>query len=97
MSLTAETKSHLITEFGQNSHDSGSTAVQIALLTERINRLQEHFSEHKKDHHSRHGLLRMVSRRRKLLDYFKVSRTLYGIDSAFRLTPLSAAGDKKGP
>lgn len=71
MSLTAETKSQLITEFGQNSHDSGSTAVQIALLTERINRLQEHFSEHKKDHHSRHGLLRMVSRRRKLLDYLK--------------------------
>ncbi|MEW9809726.1 MAG: 30S ribosomal protein S15 [Candidatus Symbiodolus clandestinus] len=71
MSLTAETKSQLITEFGQNSHDSGSTAVQIALLTERINRLQKHFSEHKKDHHSRHGLLRMVSRRRKLLDYLK--------------------------
>ncbi len=57
--------------FGRNANDSGSTEVQVALLTTQINHLQGHFSEHKKDHHSRRGLLRMVSQRRKLLDYLK--------------------------
>lgn len=71
MSLTAEDKSKIIIEFGSSASDSGSTEVQVALLTARVNHLQSHFSEHKKDHHSRRGLLRMVSQRRKLLDYLK--------------------------
>ncbi len=71
MSLTVEQKANVIAEFGRDQNDSGSTEVQVALLTARINQLQGHFSEHKKDHHSRRGLLRMVSQRRKLLDYLK--------------------------
>lgn len=71
MSLTVEKKASIIAEFGRDQNDSGSTEVQVALLTARINQLQGHFSEHKKDHHSRRGLLRMVSQRRKLLDYLK--------------------------
>lgn len=78
MSLTTEDKSKIITDFGQGAADSGSTEVQVALLTARINSLQKHFGEHKKDHHSRRGLLQMVSRRRKLLDYLKrVSQPRY--------------------
>jgi len=61
----------LVAEFGRGTNDTGSTEVQVALLTANINDLQNHFSEHKKDHHSRRGLLRMVSSRRKLLDYLK--------------------------
>lgn len=71
MSLNVEQKANIVAEFGRNSQDSGSTEVQVALLTAQINHLQGHFSEHKKDHHSRRGLLRMVSQRRKLLDYLK--------------------------
>jgi len=71
MSLSVETKAQIVAEFGRDANDSGSTEVQVALLTAQINHLQGHFSEHKKDHHSRRGLLRMVSQRRKLLDYLK--------------------------
>ncbi|CAK9883785.1 MAG: 30S ribosomal protein S15 [Candidatus Erwinia impunctatus] len=71
MSLSAEAKAQIIADFGRDANDSGSTEVQVALLTAQINHLQGHFSEHKKDHHSRRGLLRMVSQRRKLLDYLK--------------------------
>lgn len=71
MSLSNETKAQIVTDFGRDANDSGSTEVQVALLTAQINHLQGHFSEHKKDHHSRRGLLRMVSQRRKLLDYLK--------------------------
>ncbi|OOE92187.1 MULTISPECIES: 30S ribosomal protein S15 [unclassified Salinivibrio] len=71
MSLTAEAKAQIVADFGKTENDTGSPEVQIALLTASINDLQSHFSEHKGDHHSRRGLLRMVSRRRKLLDYLK--------------------------
>ena len=71
MSLSVEAKAKIVAEFGRDAKDTGSSEVQIALLTAQINHLQAHFAEHKKDHHSRRGLLRMVSRRRKLLDYLK--------------------------
>jgi small subunit ribosomal protein S15 len=71
MVLPAEKKQELIGKFKLHDKDSGSPAVQIALLTERINYLTEHFKMHKKDHHSRQGLLKMVNQRRKLLDYLK--------------------------
>ncbi|WP_392563058.1 30S ribosomal protein S15 [Orbus sturtevantii] len=71
MSLSTEAKAKLVAEFGRGTNDTGSTEVQVALLTANINELQSHFAEHKKDHHSRRGLLRMVSSRRKLLDYLK--------------------------
>jgi len=71
MSLSVEVKAKIIADFGRDANDTGSSEVQIALLTAQINHLQGHFSEHKKDHHSRRGLLRMVSSRRKLLDYLK--------------------------
>ena len=71
MSLSAEAKAKIVTDFGRDGKDTGSSEVQIALLTAQINHLQAHFAEHKKDHHSRRGLLRMVSQRRKLLDYLK--------------------------
>ena len=71
MSLTAERKQEVIKSFATKDKDTGSPEVQIAILTERINGLSDHFKEHKKDNHSRRGLLKMVSRRRKLLDYLK--------------------------
>lgn len=71
MSITAERKTKLIKEFATKKEDTGSPEVQIALLTERINNLTGHFQSHKKDHHSRRGLLMMVGRRRRLLDYLK--------------------------
>lgn len=71
MSITKERKSALVTEFRQHEGDTGSSAVQIAILTERINNLTEHFKIHKKDHHSRRGLLKLVSERRTLLNYLK--------------------------
>ncbi|MCO6524005.1 MAG: 30S ribosomal protein S15 [Candidatus Schmidhempelia sp.] len=71
MSLSAEAKAKIVAEYGRDAKDTGSTEVQVALLTAQINHLQGHFAEHKKDHHSRRGLLRMVSSRRKLLDYLK--------------------------
>ena len=71
MSLSSESKSEIIKEYSRGDRDTGSSEVQIAILTKRITELTEHFSEHKKDHHSRQGLLKMVSKRRKLLDYLK--------------------------
>ena len=71
MPLTAETKKEVIEEYQLSDQDTGSTKVQVALLSERINSLMDHFNLHKKDHHSRRGLLMMVSKRRKLLDYLK--------------------------
>lgn len=69
MALTKEQKSEIITKYGNSENNSGKTEVQIAILTERINQLTPHFNEHKKDHHSRRGLLKMVGKRRRLLDY----------------------------
>ncbi|MDT9587291.1 MAG: 30S ribosomal protein S15 [Candidatus Arsenophonus melophagi] len=71
MSLSREAKSQIIADYGHDQHDTGSSEVQVALLTAQINHLQDHFSEHKKDHHSRRGLLRLVARRRKQLSYLK--------------------------
>ena len=71
MSITAERKSALMKDYGTKPGDTGSPEVQVALMTARINYLTGHFKEHIKDHHSRRGLLRLVSRRRKLLDYLK--------------------------
>jgi len=71
MTLMKDAKKSLINSFKQSDNDTGSAPVQIAILTERINQLTEHFKVHKKDHHSRHGLLKLVSQRRKLLEYLK--------------------------
>ena len=69
--MTAEKKKEIIAAYGRTPNDTGSPEVQIALLTERINTLTEHLKENKKDHHSRRGLLKMVGKRRGLLDYLK--------------------------
>lgn len=69
--MTAEKKKEIIEKFAQHEGDTGSPEVQIALLTERILYLNEHFKSHKKDHHSRRGLLKMVGKRRALLNYLK--------------------------
>lgn len=71
MSITKERKSELVSEFQNSGEDTGSPDVQIAVLTERINSLTEHLRQHDKDHAGRRGLLMMVSRRRRLLDYVK--------------------------
>jgi small subunit ribosomal protein S15 len=71
MSITAERKQALMAEYATKPGDTGSPEVQIAVLTERINNLTEHFKTHKKDNHSRRGLLKLVSQRRRLLDYVK--------------------------
>ena len=71
MALHKEEKQQIITHFKGSELDTGSSQVQIALLTHRISRLTEHFKANKKDHHGRRGLVRMVNRRRKLLDYLK--------------------------
>jgi len=71
MSLTAQHKSEIIAKFQHGKSDTGSPEVQIALLSARIEGLSKHFAEHGHDHHSRHGLLKMVSQRRKQLDYLK--------------------------
>jgi small subunit ribosomal protein S15 len=83
VSLTVERKRELVERFGKTGEDTGSTEVQVALLTERINGLTEHLREHRKDHHSRRGLLMLVGRRRRLLNYLRRSdldryRTLIG-------------------
>jgi small subunit ribosomal protein S15 len=67
--MTKEEKVEIIKKYGQNENDSGRSEVQIALLTKRINDLTDHFDNHKKDHHSRRGLMMMVGKRRRLLDY----------------------------
>ncbi len=71
MSLTVEEKAKLVQEYRRDEADTGSPEVQVAILTGQINKLTHHFQTHRKDHHSRRGLLRMVSLRRKLLDYLK--------------------------
>ncbi|WP_316862277.1 30S ribosomal protein S15 [uncultured Cohaesibacter sp.] len=71
MSITAERKQELIKEYATKEGDTGSPEVQVAVLSERIANLTEHFKSHKKDNHSRRGLLKLVSQRRKLLDYVK--------------------------
>lgn len=71
MSITAERKQALIQEYGTKQGDTGSPEVQVAILTERIVNLTEHFKTHAKDNHSRRGLLKLVSQRRQLLDYVK--------------------------
>ena len=73
MSVTNAQKAQIVRDYQRASGDTGSPEVQVALLTTRINELTGHFKTHVKDHHSRRGLLRMVSRRRKLLDYLKTS------------------------
>ncbi len=75
MSITQERKTELIKEFQQSDGDTGSPEVQVSILTERINNLTEHLKEHKKDHHSRRGLLIMVGQRRSLLDYLNRKNT----------------------
>lgn len=71
MAFNVEQKAKIIEDFQRGSSDTGSPEVQVALLTNRINDLQNHFATHKQDHHSRRGLLKMVNQRRKLLDYLK--------------------------
>ncbi|MBI3312156.1 MAG: 30S ribosomal protein S15 [Candidatus Omnitrophica bacterium] len=71
MTLLKEPKEKLIRDYRVHGTDTGSAPVQVALLTERINQLTDHFKTHRKDHHSRHGLLKLVSQRRKLLEYLK--------------------------
>ena len=71
MALLTQEKANIVNEYKRNEGDTGSPEVQIALLTENINKLQNHFKSHKKDHHSRNGLIRMVNLRRKLLAYLK--------------------------
>jgi len=75
MSITAERKSELINEYATVDGDTGSPEVQIAILSERIANLTEHFQTHKKDNHSRRGLLMLVSRRRRMLDYLRKKET----------------------
>jgi small subunit ribosomal protein S15 len=71
MAATAAEKAQVVKDYQRAANDTGSPEVQVALLTTRINQLTDHFKTHAKDHHSRRGLLKMVSRRRKLLDYLK--------------------------
>jgi small subunit ribosomal protein S15 len=71
MSITPERKARLIQDYGRGGGDTGSTEVQVAILSERIANLTEHFKTHRKDLHSRRGLLMLVSRRRRMLDYLK--------------------------
>ena len=71
MALSSERKSEILAEYGRGEKDTGSPEVQVALLSARISLLTDHFGVHAKDHHSRRGLLRLVNRRRRLLDYLK--------------------------
>ena len=73
MTLTAEDKREITSQFGKNDQDTGATEVQVALLTRRINQLTEHLRTHKHDHHSRRGLLMLVGRRRRFLNYLQRS------------------------
>ncbi len=75
MALNASEKAAIVKDYQIEDGDTGSPEVQVALLTANINKLQSHFGDHKKDHHSRRGLIRMVNQRRKLLDYLKSKNT----------------------
>jgi small subunit ribosomal protein S15 len=83
MTLTAEEKTELAAKFGRNEQDTGAAEVQIAMLTRRINHLTEHLREHKHDHHSRRGLLMLVGRRRRFLNYLQ-KKDLEGYRSLIR-------------
>jgi small subunit ribosomal protein S15 len=83
MTLTLERKAEIVAQFGDNPQDTGNTRVQVALLTARINELTEHLREHKKDHHSRRGLLMLVGQRRRLLGYLQ-KRDLEGYRELIR-------------
>jgi small subunit ribosomal protein S15 len=83
MSITAEEKAELVQRFGKDTHDTGATQVQVALLTHRINHLTEHLRTHKHDHHSRRGLLMLVGRRRRFLNYLQ-RKDLEGYRSLIR-------------
>ena len=74
MTILPEVKTRLISEYRVNESDTGSPEVQVAVLTERINNLSEHFKVHKKDHHSRRGLLMLVSKRKRLLGYLQKNK-----------------------
>ena len=74
MALTSEKKGGILTQYQRGAADTGSPEVQVALLSERINGLGEHFTAHKRDHSSRRGLVKLVNQRRKLLDYLKATR-----------------------
>lgn len=89
MALTAADKSEVVKEYQQSDNDTGSPEVQVALLTTRIKDLSDHFKEHKKDNHSRQGLLRMVNQRRKLLDYLR------GLDIERYRTLITSLGLRK--
>ena len=89
MGLLKEAKSELIKQYRQHDKDSGSTEVQIAVLTTRITYLTEHFKSHKKDPHSRRGLLQLVGRRRRLLDYLR------GVDEARYRAVIDRLGIRK--
>lgn len=73
MALSSEKKSEIISQYRRGPSDTGSPEVQVALLSARISELSSHFGDHKKDHHSRRGLLRMVNQRRQMLDYLKTT------------------------
>ena len=75
MSISSERKTELVSEYATSNGDTGSPEVQVAILTERITNLTDHLKVHKKDHHSRRGLLMMVGQRRRLLDYLKSKKT----------------------
>ena len=83
MTLTQERKAELTKQFGKDERDTGNTRVQVALLTERINQLTEHLRAHQKDHHSRRGLLMLVGRRRRFLNYLQ-KKDLEGYRSLIR-------------
>ena len=89
MALTATDKSEVVKEYQRTDNDTGSPEVQVALLTTRIKDLADHFKEHKKDNHSRQGLLRMVNQRRKLLDYLR------GVDIERYRTLITSLGLRK--
>jgi small subunit ribosomal protein S15 len=89
MSITAEKKTEVINQYKRADNDTGSPEVQIAILTTRINNLTDHMKEHKKDVHSRRGLLKLVSQRRKLLDYLK------GVEEARYKTIIEALGIRR--
>ena len=93
MALSAEEKAAIVTEHATCENDTGSPEVQVALLTVNINKLQGHFGDHKKDHHSRRGLIRMVNQRRKLLDYLKAKMlTLLRVNQEAWFTSISVLG-----
>jgi small subunit ribosomal protein S15 len=89
MALTAADKSEVVKKYQRSDNDTGSPEVQVALLTTRIKDLSDHFKEHKKDNHSRQGLLRMVNQRRKLLDYLR------GVDIERYRTLITSLGLRK--